>query len=225
MLFVLDAGHGGKDPGAVANGLQEKDITLQLALKTGAYLRKHYNCEVMYTRNKDVYLGLSERAAMANRAKADFFCSFHINSFNAQSKGFETFRFPGTKGKTASLQQCVHEEVMKVMKGHGITDRGIKEKNLAVVRETSMPAILTETLFISNPDEANLLKSEGFIEKVAHAYAIGLAKAARLTKKTDEETGKEYYLATGRFKNKAQAEESAKMLRETYGWTIYVKET
>jgi len=77
LLIALDAGHGGTDPGAVANGLLEKDLSLQLALKTGTYLRTHYTCEVVYTRSKDVAVELSERARIANMAKADLFCSFH----------------------------------------------------------------------------------------------------------------------------------------------------
>ncbi|MFK2827114.1 N-acetylmuramoyl-L-alanine amidase [Bacillus sp. B190/17] len=220
MLIVLDAGHGGKDPGAVANGLLEKDITLQLALKAGAFLRTNYNCDVMYTRNKDVYLTLPERTNIANRAGADLFCSFHINSFNEKSKGFETFRYPGTKGKTADLQKGVHEEVMKIMQPYGITDRGMKQQDLAVVRGTKMPAVLTETLFISNPNEAKLLKSESFINEVAKAHAIGLARAAGLTKSST----KKYYLMTGAFKSKEEAEAGAKMLKEKYGWSVDVKE-
>lgn len=130
MLIAIDAGHGGKDPSATANGLLEKDITLQLALKSGTYLRTNHHCDVMYTRNKDVFLTLSERANIANRAKADLFCSFHINSFNSSSKGFETYRYPGTGGKTIELQKDVHEEVIKVLKPYNITDRGMKQKVL-----------------------------------------------------------------------------------------------
>jgi N-acetylmuramoyl-L-alanine amidase len=183
MRIAIDPGHGGKDPGATANGLLEKDITLELALKAGAYLSTHYDCEVIYTRNKDVFLSPSERAQIANIAKADFFCSFHINSFNTVSKGFETYRYPGTTGKTLEVQKAVHQEVMNVLKPYNITDRGMKQKDLAVVRETRMPALLTETLFISNPNEAKLLKSGSFLDKVARAHAVGLAKAARLKEK------------------------------------------
>ncbi|MFJ8259497.1 N-acetylmuramoyl-L-alanine amidase [Peribacillus asahii] len=221
MLIAMDAGHGGKDPGAAANGLMEKDITLYLALKAGAYLRTHSDCDVMYTRNKDVYLGLSERANIANRAKADLFCSFHINSFNSTSKGFETYCYPGTAGKTVELQKAVHEEVMKVLKPYDIKDRGMKQKDLAVVRQTSMPAVLTETLFISNPNEAKLLKSASFLDKVAEAHAMGIAKAAGLTKKSNSST----YLMTIAFKNKAEADKHVKQLKEQYGWLIDVKKS
>lgn len=225
MLIALDAGHGGKDSGAAGNGLLEKDITLTLALKTGTYLRENFQCDVVYTRNKDGFVTLSERAKIANQVKADFFCSFHINSLNVNSKGFESYRYPGTKGKTAELQKLVHEEIMKVLKTYDISDRGMKQQNFAVVRETSMPALLTETLFISNPNEANLLKSESFLEQVARAHAIGLAKAAGLKGKNTSQADKAYYLMTGTFANQAEAEKNAEILREKYGWKIYVKES
>ena len=101
----------------------------------------------------------------------------------------------------------------------------MKEKNLAVVRETTMPALLTETLFISNPNEAKLLKSEVFLNEVAQAHAIGLAKAAKLIGKNEESPNeKEHYLITNSFKNKETAEHYAKLLKEEYGWHVYVNE-
>jgi N-acetylmuramoyl-L-alanine amidase len=221
LLIAIDAGHGGTDPGATANGLLEKDLTLQLALKTGIYLRTHYDCGVVYTRNKDFTLELSDRSKMANMVKADLFCSFHINSFNQESKGFETYRYPGTSGKTLDLQKNVHEEVMNVLKKHQIVDRGMKQKNLAVVRETNMPALLTETLFISNPKEANLLKSEDFLNQVAKAHAIGLSKTAGLKRITSQPEVR-YYLKTGTFVNKEEAEVNAQMLTERYGWLVHI---
>ena len=134
MLIALDPGHGGRDPGAVGNGLMEKDITLKLALRAGTYLRTHYDCDVMYTRNSDVYLSPSERANIVNKIKADYFCSIHINSFTAvTAKGFETFRYAKDE-KSMKLQRNVHEEVMKVLTANGIVDRGTKAANFAVLR-------------------------------------------------------------------------------------------
>lgn len=221
MIIVLDAGHGGKDPGASGNGILEKDITLKLALKTGEYLKKNYKCSVIYTRTNDVFLALSERAKIANVAKADYFCSFHVNSFNKSSRGFETFRFPGTKGKTAELQKNVHDAVMNFLKQYNIRDRGMKQENFAVLRETAMPAVLTETLFLSNPAEAKLLKSDVFLNKAAEAHAIGLAKAAGLIKVSDS---KKYFLLAGSFPNREDAEEKAKLLQKSYGWNVFVEE-
>ena len=115
---------------------------------------------------------------------------------------------------------------MDVLTSYNITDRGMKQKNLAVVRETKMPAVLTETLFISNPNEAKLLQSETFLNQVAEAHARGLAKAAGLKKKSNnKESEQTYYLVTGTFKNKEEAEKQAQMLRETYGWHISIKKS
>ena len=99
----------------------------------------------------------------------------------------------------------------------------MKEKNLAVVRKTVMPALLTEILFISNPEEAKLLRSEGFLDEVAQAHAIGIAKTARLIQKINTQD-KKHYLQTGTFKNKEEAEKQAQMLKDQYGWQVTVFE-
>ncbi|OKL35331.1 N-acetylmuramoyl-L-alanine amidase [Domibacillus mangrovi] len=226
VKIVLDAGHGGKDPGALANGLKEKDITLALVLKAGAYLTENYQCDVIYTRKEDMYLSPSERARRANEAKADVFCSFHINSAeNPSARGFETFRYPKTAGKTAMLQMLVHEKVMNEMKKHHVLNRGMKEENFAVVRETEMPAVLTETLFISNKEDARLLKSESFLDQVACAHAVGIAQAAGAKERTvPAETKTLYRLLTGTFSEREEAEEKAGLLRRAYGWIVHVKE-
>ena len=99
----------------------------------------------------------------------------------------------------------------------------MKEKNLAVVRKTVMPALLTEILFISNPEEAKLLRSEGFLDEVAQAHAIGIAKTARLIQLINTQD-KKHYLKTGTFKNKEEADKQAQMLKDQYGWQVYVFE-
>lgn len=77
---VLDAGHGGKDPGAVKNGVQEKDVVLDVVLNVGKILEKNKDIEVIYTRKSDVFVELSERAKIANKSKANLFISVHCNS-------------------------------------------------------------------------------------------------------------------------------------------------
>jgi N-acetylmuramoyl-L-alanine amidase len=90
---VIDAGHGGKDPGAVGAISYEKDITLNLALKLGAYINENLpDVEVIYTRDKDVFVELYKRAQIANQAKADLFISIHINAAaTTKAYGAETF--------------------------------------------------------------------------------------------------------------------------------------
>jgi len=90
--IVIDPGHGGKDPGATAFGMQEKDIVLQVAKKLGVQLKKKLGCEVILTRNKDVFLSLEERTAIANANGADLFVSLHLNAHPSEKVfGFETY--------------------------------------------------------------------------------------------------------------------------------------
>ena len=93
-VVVIDPGHGGKDPGAVGKTAKEKDIVLSVALKLGNLIKKNYpNVKVIYTRDKDVFVELGERASIANRNNADLFISVHVNSVdgNSTSQGTETF--------------------------------------------------------------------------------------------------------------------------------------
>lgn len=92
-VVVLDAGHGGKDPGALGKYSREKDITLSITLKVGQYIEENFeDVTVIYTRNKDVFIPLHERANIANKNKADLFISVHANSSkSSRVYGTETF--------------------------------------------------------------------------------------------------------------------------------------
>ncbi len=91
FVVVLDAGHGGKDPGNMGNGYKEKDIALSIVLKIGKELEKYDNIKVIYTRDSDVFIPLEKRGKIANEAHADLFVSVHCNSHSSQAKGTETF--------------------------------------------------------------------------------------------------------------------------------------
>lgn len=91
FVVVLDAGHGGKDPGNMGNGFKEKDIALNIILKIGKALEKQEGIEVIYTRDSDIFIPLDKRAQIANEADADLFVSVHCNSHNSQAYGTETF--------------------------------------------------------------------------------------------------------------------------------------
>ncbi len=99
FVVVLDAGHGGKDPGNMGNGFKEKDIALSVILEVGKILEKQDGIEVIYTRTTDVFLKLHERAAIANKADADIFVSVHCNSHHTQAYGAETFVMGLSKSK------------------------------------------------------------------------------------------------------------------------------
>ncbi|WP_434642789.1 N-acetylmuramoyl-L-alanine amidase [Thermoanaerobacterium thermosaccharolyticum] len=182
MIVCIDPGHGGKDPGAVANGLKEKDITLDISLKLNNLL-KNYEVSTILTRGKDIDVGLSQRANIANSAKADFFISVHINA--GGGSGFESYRYPTSSDKTASIHAIVHRELAKFYEENGFVDRGIKTANYAVLRETKMPAILVENLFIDSVKDANFLREENNRQAIAQAICDGMVQALGLKKKTE----------------------------------------
>ncbi|KIQ93899.1 Sporulation-specific N-acetylmuramoyl-L-alanine amidase [Anoxybacillus thermarum] len=182
VRIVIDFGHGGSDPGAVANGLREKDLTMQIGLMIGDMLSDYEGVEVIYTRSDDRYLSLEERAAIANKAGADFFLSIHINA--GGGTGFESYIHNGNvSAKTLAYQNVIHAEIMKAI--GGVKDRGKKRANYAVLRESKMPALLTENLFIDNASDAAKLKSQEFILKIASGHVEGIVKAFGLKKKKE----------------------------------------
>ncbi|MCM2987902.1 N-acetylmuramoyl-L-alanine amidase [Bacillus safensis] len=179
--IMLDPGHGRHDPGAAANGLKEKDLVLTIAKKTKAILEKVYGATVKLTRSTDVYINLSQRARLANNWGADYFASIHINA--GGGTGFETFRFDklSTASSTGKQQKIVHDVILSKIKDK-TSNRGTKSKNLAVLRETKMPAILTENLFVDRKKDAALLKQESFLNLLAEGHAEGIAAAVGLKK-------------------------------------------
>ncbi|HHW31592.1 MAG TPA: N-acetylmuramoyl-L-alanine amidase [Clostridiaceae bacterium] len=175
--IILDAGHGGNDPGAIGpTGLKEKDVNLKIALNVGKMLADR-GLKISYTRTTDILLGntvaedLAARVQLANNLKAKYFVSIHNNSFNNnEAKGTETYVY--TKGSEAEiLAKSVQRNLVQIT---GLNDRGIKVANFYVLKYTVMPAILVEAAFISNPEEEQLLKDDIFIQKAATGIAKGI---------------------------------------------------
>lgn len=170
-LVVLDPGHGGKDPGASGpSKKKEKDFVLSMALKVEEILKTIPGITVSLTRRTDVYIGLSDRAKVANRMKADFFVSFHANSFLSTSHGSETFY---KKDNSKSAAQVLNKAMVGAS---GLFDRGVKYGNFAVIRETVMPSVLLEVGFISNPEEEKLLFDPAFQDRVSLGIARGICE-------------------------------------------------
>lgn len=186
--FVIDAGHGGHDPGASANGLIEKVWTLQVAKKIEAKL-KALGHRVLMIRTTDRFLSLNERTALANKWGADAYISVHINAGGGY--GYEDFIFNGSVSQTTKeLQDVIHNEVVKVLKEHGLKNRGQKRANFAVLRQTVMPAFLFEGAFVDTSDYKVLMK-ESYKEDLATAIANGLNKFAGNTGTVKSEPVKE----------------------------------
>ncbi len=203
---VIDAGHGGHDPGAVGKISKEKDITLAIALQTGRFIEENLpDIKVVYTRKTDVFVELFRRARIANEAKADLFISIHCNANKSSTPyGAETYvmglhksdanlAVAQTENASILLEEDYHVQydgfdpaspegyiffsmlqnaymdqslglassVQKHFKDRvNLFDRGVKQAGFLVLYKTTMPSVLIETGFISNPKEEKMLASE-----------------------------------------------------------------
>ena len=186
VKIFIDPGHGGSDPGAVANGLREKDICLAIALKLQDVLkRKYVGHQLKFSRTTDKTVALKERTDMANNWNADYLVSIHVNA--GGGVGFESYIYRGkyaNKDYTKGLQRVIHKEIIRVTK---FSDRGEKEANFHMLRESRMPAILTENGFIDSVNDVNHLKETKFLQKIANAHARGIAKALSLQEKSTKQ--------------------------------------
>lgn len=220
--IFIDLGHGGKDSGAGSNGILEKDIVLKIGKKMQALLKNYQDVDVMLSRSSDVFLSLNERTDKANNWGADVLCSVHVNSAaDASADGFETFRFPNSNAGTVAFQNLLHEEIMKAI-GSNIRDRGKKQENFHMLRESNMKACLTENLFISNSANAAKLKDDSFLDKLAQGHVNGFEKflgLKRLEKppQTSPTDQKLYYVQVGAFEDKENADAlAADLIKEGY---------
>lgn len=163
--IVIDVGHGGNDSGAIGvNGIQEKDIVLNIA-KEIIRLNKMIlddRFDIYLTRYKDTLISLTDRTKLARILKADLFISLHCNQVeNSKARGTEVF-VSNTKGKY--LRQSILMGYLinsKMVKELGLNGRGVKFANFLVLRETVdyCPSVLIEIAFLSNWDEAELMKA------------------------------------------------------------------
>lgn len=179
-VIAIDPGHGGPDPGAIgANGTKEKNITLDVANRVAKLLQAQ-GAKVIMTRSGDSDIGLYERTAKANSAKADVFISIHINANNDRSYGGTStyvYNGEGSTGQAARIQESrrlaryVQTELIRAL---GLRDIGIKDANFVVLRTSNMPAILCELAFISNASEEKLMNTDSFKNKAAEAIVKGL---------------------------------------------------
>lgn len=177
VIFV-DAGHGGNDPGAVANGIQEKDVVLPISLKLGQALQS-MGYTVYYTRTNDVEIDLEPRVAAAERINADVFVSVHANSLAPGSSGISGIETYHSRSSAVGreLASYVHSQIIS---GTGASDRSVRGAGFYVIAKTSMPAILVETGFVTNPTEARNLSSPDYQKRMADAIARGIDQFMRV---------------------------------------------
>ncbi len=171
-LIVLDAGHGGDNPGATYQGRQEKDDALALTMAVGEILERN-GVDVYYSRTTDIYETPTEKALDANRIGAEYFISIHRNSspIPNQYTGVESLVY-SPYGAAANMAYSINAELEQV----GFVNLGVNvRQNLAVLRRTSMPAVLVEVGFI-NTDADNELFDSRF-QEIAQAIADGILNA------------------------------------------------
>lgn len=171
--IVVDAGHGGKDPGALGVGpLNEKTITLQLARRLTALLEAR-GARVVMTRSGDTFIELEGRAATAERYRADFFVSVHADSARrAAASGASVYIARGAAGDSYRVAQ----EIEAAFRRAGVESRGVKRAGFRVLVGHSRPAALVECGFLSNHSDAAALARPDYQAKVAAAIAEGLAR-------------------------------------------------
>lgn len=188
-LIVVDAGHGGHDGGAVANGVIEKNLSLDIASRVRRQLESA-GLRVVMTRSGDSFLSLEERAALAGQHRAAAFVSVHLNTEGegAEAEGIETYfaesrTLPSRQrvaegsdadqnfGESADFAEAVQRTVCTVTQAE---NRGTKARDYAVVARAPCPAVLVECGFITNVGEAARLKKADYRDRLADGIARGV---------------------------------------------------
>jgi N-acetylmuramoyl-L-alanine amidase len=224
--IVIDAGHGGHDPGASAFGISESELVLDVTLRLEALLLQQPGTEVVLTRRTNDFLPLEERTEIANRESADLFLSVHANaSANATASGVETYflnfalnpqaeavaaRENAASGKTMSslpsiikaitlnsklnesrdFAASVQRSMVRGMRPANKTlrDLGVKQAPFMVLIGASMPSVLAEISFVTNQQEARLLKDPAFRQRIAESLLAGILRYQQSLKKVQTAT-------------------------------------
>ena len=174
-LVVIDAGHGGSDPGAISiTKRHEKDFTLATVLKIAALLKTETNLDYVLTRSGDTYPTLSDRTSLANSLKATVFVSIHGNSGSASASGAETLY---TRSDSLGFANIMHKYLLQ---STGLKDRKVQQESLHVTRETTMPAVLLECGFLSNASDEAKMYSPDYQEKIAEGVIAGIKEFLKL---------------------------------------------
>lgn len=179
FTIAIDAGHGGWDPGKTGkNGLNEKDINLDIAQKTAAFLEEA-GADVYITRTSDSALGESKRSDMKKRidiienSKADIMISIHQNSYPSEkARGAQVFYFRKSENGHL-LADCIQKSLIQCLDEKN-TRTAKENNNYYVLKNTDIPSVIIECGFLSNPEEERLLNTEEYRLKTAWAIFDGI---------------------------------------------------
>ncbi|UOR11280.1 N-acetylmuramoyl-L-alanine amidase [Halobacillus amylolyticus] len=199
----------------------EKNINLDIALRIRDILNNEYsNVDVNMSRTTDTTKSLTQRTNEANAWNADYYLSIHINAFNGSARGYEDYIYVGLSesSQTAQYQDIMHDEITDV---NELIDRGQKQANFHVLRESAMSALLTENGFIDHPGNAAKLADASYRQKVARGHVNGLERAFNLERAASETM---YRVIAGSFQVKENAEERVTYL-DSHGIPAFINET
>ena len=189
-IIFLDPGHGGKDPGAVYNGLREKDLNMQIYRKLRSELER-LGYTVLTSRDKDEFVDfVTERSQMANKTDADFFISIHFNATGvpgANRSGVETYIYEPDDDLPPRINKEAHDNPLRmseskrlaenlhasIIEKSGANDRGIRGASFAVLRETAKPAVLLELGYIDSP-ESKKISDSAYQDKLVAGIVSGI---------------------------------------------------
>ena len=170
-LIVIDPGHGGADPGEISvNGLRERDVCWRIAERLADRLVS-VGARVRFTRTEPENPDAHERAALANAIEAELFLSLHLNSADPTAEGSSTYYFGGSRAGEA-VADHIQAELVKL----GLRDCRSHARSYSILRETRMPAVLVEPVFITNVDEAKRLEDPDFLALIATRIAIAVRR-------------------------------------------------
>lgn len=173
LRVIIDPGHGGRDRGAVWGGVRESDLNLKVALRVEKLLKSR-GYSVTMTRRSDVFVGLDQRAGIANRYRDAVFVSIHFNASKYTSvRGAETF-YLGKKGRYLATSVQNH-----LVSGLSVRNRGCQYRKYAVLSQTACPAVLVECGFISNPGERSRCQTAWYQANAAKAIVDGIERYDR----------------------------------------------
>lgn len=180
MLICIDPGHGGSSLGAAGNNLMEKTLVLSAALFCAQQLQQAYGLDVVLTRRDDSTVSLTERTNLTNSKGAAVLVSMHVNGFgDAAAQGIEVYH-SAFRPESKKLAQAVYDALIRDIPFH---KRGLKTRLLEsgkadwyhMIRESAMPAIITECGFLTNPEDSEFMKRSDFTRLYGLAVADGIA--------------------------------------------------
>lgn len=228
MKIMLDAGHGFNVPGKRSpDGMQEYEFNRVAASYAKQFLETYQNVTVYFAHSDEKDVPIKERTDSANRINVDAYVSIHANAYGTtwnDARGIETYVYPTRPSESVELAQKIQNHLILAT---GLRNRGVKTADFHVLRETNMTAVLIECGFMTNQEEARLLRSDAYRKTCADAIVKGIAEQYNLVKKPTPPPPSNtpeglYKVQVGAFANRANADELVRRLKAD-GYDAFVE--